>query len=179
MIIPPTDAWSADRVELFALSVQDVTSEYVSWLNDPVVTQYSESRFAVHTMDSTQAFVEACRSRQSSILWGIRVLGTEHKHVGNVKLDAISAVHRTAEVGILIGDRRAWGQGIATRVLEVVAGIAKDELALRKLTAGCYEDNVASIKAFERAGFVQCGRRIAQFALGEGFQDNILLERVL
>lgn len=175
----PTDAWTADGIELFVLSCDDVTPTYVSWLNDPVVTQYSESRFVNHSLDSTQAFVEACRARPSSIIWGIRVVEPSSAHVGNVKLDAISGVHGTAEVGILIGDREAWGRGIATRVLDVVAGIAKRELGLRKLTAGCYEDNVASIKAFERAGFLQSGRRVAQFALDDRFQDHVLLERML
>ena len=179
MIVASTDAWVADGLELFALTADDVTPAYVSWLNDPVVTQYSESRLMTHSLESTQMFVEACRARPTSIIWGIRLVDPERVHVGNVKLDAISEVHGTAEVGILIGDRDAWGKGIATRVLEIIARISKNELGLRKLTAGCYEDNVASIKAFERAGFTQCGRRLAQFSLDDGFQDNILLERIL
>jgi [ribosomal protein S5]-alanine N-acetyltransferase len=45
------------NVSLFLLKPELVTQDYVSWLNDPEVNQYLESRFVTHTLESSRNFV--------------------------------------------------------------------------------------------------------------------------
>ena len=136
MRIPVTARWWTDLIECFLLTPDDVSDDYIGWLNDPEVSRYLESRFAVQDRASVTAFVAGALADDHVLFLGIRsrALG---RHVGNIKLGPIDLRHGLAEVGIMIGDREAWGQGIASAAIRCLAEIAKHELELRKLTAGC------------------------------------------
>lgn len=166
------------EISLFLLKPSHVSEEYVSWLNNPVVNRYLETRFSNHTIESTNEFVEKMHSSDNNLLLGIRskVLG---RHVGNIKLGPIDMQHRTSEVGIMIGDTEAWGKGVATVAISMLSEIAKDRLSLRKLTAGCYVSNIGSLRAFEKAGFFIEGRREKQFLLDNEPEDIILMGKFL
>lgn len=178
MEMAPTPDWQDNEVELFLLGPEDVTEEYVGWLNDPQIAQYLESRFTEHDVDGTRQFVTDQRAHPGVLFFGIhsKALG---RHIGNIKLGPISRQHETGDIGIMIGARDAWGRGIATRAIRLVSNIAQGQLGLRKVTAGCYASNVGSERAFERAGFAIEGRRPAQFLLDGKPEDMILMGRLL
>lgn len=161
-------------VTLAPITVSHVTDRYVGWLNDGIVNQYLESRFQHHTLESTARFVIDSIQNPDVLLLAIEVDAFQEKHVGNIKLGPINRHHSTAEIGILVGDRNAWGKGLATDAIEVVKSIAKDELNLRRLTAGCYEKNQGSQRAFLKAGFTLEGRRPGHFLL-EGAPEALVL----
>jgi [ribosomal protein S5]-alanine N-acetyltransferase len=80
-------------------------------------------------------------------------------------------------VGLMIGDKTSWGKGIAFEAIELVTQYGFEELNLRKLTAGMYEQNVGSYKSFLKAGYQEVGRYKQHFFLQGHFIDGILLER--
>ncbi|MCG3189250.1 MAG: hypothetical protein LKCHEGNO_01541 [Burkholderiaceae bacterium] len=166
--------WRTDRIDLFLLKPQHVDAAYVAWLNDPLINRYLESRFVVHTLDSTRAFVQRCLDSPQTLFLGVRSSALAGRHVGNIKLAPIDARHGLGEIGILIGDRSAWGQGLASDAIAALANIAKHQLGLRKLTAGCYASNVGSRKAFAKAGFETEGERRAHFLL-DGHPETLML----
>jgi RimJ/RimL family protein N-acetyltransferase len=174
MYIASGDFGEHPRIELFLLTPGGVTQYYVSWLNDPEINQFLESRFTVHTIQTTRDFVETILASPNNLFLGIRdrALG---RHVGNIKLGPIDWHHETAEVGILIGDREAWGKGIASATISMATAIARSRLSLRKLTAGCYVSNVGSRRAFEKAGFVVEGIRKEQCLLNGKPEDVVLM----
>ena len=176
MIIPATAAWSSNSVQLFLLDERDVTARYVEWLNDPAVNRYLESRFELHTHDSTCGYVRRCRDREYTLLLGIRDRNADH--VGNIKLE-INARHGLGEVGILIGKASIHGQGVGSEAIRVLSRIACEELGLRKLSAGCYGDNKGSERAFVKAGFTVEGRRPDHLLLDDQTQTLTLLGLVL
>jgi ribosomal-protein-alanine N-acetyltransferase len=163
---------------LFVLTPEHVTDSYVSWLNAPEINRYLESRFVTHTVESTRAFVASVLASPNSLFLGIKShqLG---RHVGNIKLGPIDPHHETGDIGILIGDKAAWGKGIATSAIEAISEIARNRLMLRKLTAGCYASNAGSRRAFEKSGFVVEGVRPAQFLMDGVPEDLVLMGRVL
>ncbi|HEX6065475.1 MAG TPA: GNAT family protein [Longimicrobiales bacterium] len=167
-----------DGVSLFLLTPELVGDAYVGWLNDPVVNRYLESRFAVHTLESTLEFVRAMYESSDNVLLGIRSAETGG-HVGNIKIGPLNRQHGTGEIGILVGERRAWGKGIATAAIRIMCDIARDSLELRKVTAGCYASNVGSQRAFEKAGFAVEGIRKQQLICDGVPEDLVLLGKVL
>ena len=178
MRIPPTTRWRNGVVECFLLEPQHVTDVYVGWLNDPEINRFLESRFVVQNIDSVRAFVTAQLADGHALFLGIR--GVElGRHVGNIKLAPINLQHGLGEVGIMIGDRQAWGKGIGSEAIRCVAEIAKVELGLRKLTAGCYASNLGSSRAFEKAGFHIEGIRPHHFLLDGRPEDLVLMARLL
>jgi RimJ/RimL family protein N-acetyltransferase len=179
MLLQADTHWRDDRVELFLLEPAHVGPAYVGWLNDPAVNRYLESRFVAHTQDSVRAFVASQRDSQATLFLGIRSLVLDGRHVGNIKLGPIDGHHRTSEVGILIGEPRAWGRGIGSAAIERLAAIGRQQLNLRRLTAGCYASNRGSIGAFLKAGFLLEGRRPGHFLLEGRPEDVVLMGRQL
>lgn len=171
----PAAPWQDERVELFLLEEADVSPAYVGWLNDPLVNRFLESRFAFHDEASTRAFVGACLADANVLLLGIRNRMLDGRHVGNIKLGPVDRRHGLGEIGVLIGDREAWGSGIATSAISLLCGIAVQQVGLRKLTAGCYASNVGSERAFLKAGFSIEGRRQRHFLFEHGAEDLVLM----
>lgn len=178
MRLEPTALWADERVGLFLLTPDLVTDAYVGWLGDPEVNRYLESRFAVQDRASVEAFVTNLLASDTNLFLGICDRDLD-LHVGNIKLGPIDRRHGLGEIGIMIGDRRAWGRGVGGRAIALVADIAREELGLRKLTAGCYARNVGSAKAFEKASFVVECVRPAHFLLDGEPEDLVLMARLL
>jgi [ribosomal protein S5]-alanine N-acetyltransferase len=172
--VPP----SSDQVDLFLLTPEHVTDAYVAWLNDPSINQYLESRYAVHTVESVRVFVRSMLDSPDNLLLGIHSHATG-THVGNIKLGPIDSHHRTAEMGILVGAREAWGRGIGTSAIVLLSDLARERLLLRKVTAGCYASNVGSRRAFEKAGFLVEGIRARQVLLDGCEEDLVVLGKCL
>lgn len=136
-------------LELHILDGENMSKDYVSWLNDPEVSRYLESRFQVHTRDSVLAFIENCNKSAASILLGMFYKG---RHIGNIKAD-INFYHKTAGLGLMIGEKGLQGQGIGSRAITMLGDYLCADHKIFKLNAGIYQSNFPSVKAFEKAGY--------------------------
>lgn len=153
------------RCSLRPLLVEHVTEDYVSWLADPAVNRYLESRFASHSVNTVRAFVKSQNDSGVVLFYGI--WASENVHVGNIKLGPIDGNHATSDIGFLIGDQRYWGQGIATEAIALMVEYGF-RIGLKKITAGSYENNPASAKALKKVGFLEEGLRPNQVIDGDG-----------
>jgi len=174
MILPRSSALGGEKVNLFQLLPEHANPRYVGWLNDPVVNRYLESRFVPQNRESVERFIVAQLESPSSVLFGIHSQVLD-RHVGNIKLGPIDRHHGLGEIGLMIGDRDAWGMGIGSDAISCLARLAASDLRLRKLTAGCYASNIGSAKAFLKAGFYEEARRPAHFMLEGQAEDLVLL----
>ena len=78
--------------------------------------------------------------------------------VGTIKLDSIDWEKGIAVDGILIGERKYQGKGIATQAYNILLNYGFVILKLRKIMGGCNEKNISMIKVFNRLGYTQEGR---------------------
>lgn len=160
---------------LRSLGDQDASECYVSWLMDPQVVHHLEVRRApLNTVNGLKQFINENNESPQNILLGI-FLQRNGRHIGNIRLTAIDAYHRNADVGILIGDKAQWGNGYATTSIVLLAEYAFKSLGIEKLTAGCYHDNHGSYRAFTKAGFKEEGRLIGQCVRDNIRQDVVML----
>lgn len=165
------------RLTLRELTEADVTEKYVGWLNDREVVQFTESRFDTHTRDSVCRFVRTIAADENFYFFAICLKG-EGRHIGNIKLGPVNRHHGYADIGLIIGERSCWGQGYATEAIAALSEWAFSTLGLHKLTAGAYASNRASIRAFEKCGFVVEGIRMAHCYDGDNYVDCCLLGKV-
>jgi len=142
----------SDELILKELTFSDVTPKYIDWLNDFEVNKCLESRFIHQDEHTVKAFVEACQQSELHFLFGI-FLQDSMKHIGNIKLGPINIHHNYAEIGLMIGDKGAWGKGFAGQAVSMVTHFGFNQLQLVKFSAGCYEYNIGSKKAFEKSGY--------------------------
>ena len=81
-------------------------------------------------------------------------------------------------MGLLIGDKSYWGKGYATEAIGLVSSYAFETLNLFKVTAGCYEGNVGSLKAFLKDDFKEEGRLHKQWISEDRREDGVLLGKI-
>lgn len=167
-----------DTLELRTIDGTHATPAYLHWLRDPEVNRYLEVRFSPPpTLTSLAQYIEAVRNSPGELLLGLFLPGSL-QHIGNIKLGPVNKVHRTAEIGLLIGERSEWGKGHAATGISMISAYAFECLDLCKLTAGCYAPNVGSIRSFLKAGFVQEGLRPRQWQTDGKRCDGVLLGRL-
>lgn len=150
--ITKTITIDGERIYLRKLHVYDVNQQYLSWMNDREVNRYLESRFQRWTVKKLKEYLRVVNKSNNNVFLAI-FLKHDHKHIGNVKIGPIDYSHKSAYVGLIIGEKGCWGRGFGTEVLRLVTNFAFGALDLRKLSAGIYSNNVGSIKAFQKAGF--------------------------
>lgn len=127
--------------------------QYLSWVNDPEVTRYLEVRHdPPSACEELRDYVANLNRSQNNLMLGI-FIRSEGLYIGNIKLGPIDWRHSRAEIGLMIGEKRAWGCGFAAEAIALVARYAFGHLHLAKMTAGCYAGHVGSVKAFLKAGF--------------------------
>jgi RimJ/RimL family protein N-acetyltransferase len=165
---------SGPRLDLREVRPDDVTGGYYQWMNDPEVTHYLESRFFPNSVEGLRTYVAERHADRTNVFLAL-VVRDGARHIGNIKLGPIDWIHRRADIGILIGEKDCWGAGFATEAIRLVIEYAFLRLNLHKVTAGCYDPNVGSIRAFEKAGFVREGVRREHFYCDGRYLDLILL----
>lgn len=162
------------RLILRTLRSGDVGEEYISWLSDPEVTRYLEIRFTVQTIQGAREFISAMNASEDSLFLGM-FLKSRATHIGNIKLGPMDWHHRRGDIGLVIGDKVQWGKGYATEAIRGVTDYAFGVLEMHKLSAGLYDANEGSRRAFLKAGWFEEGRRRDHW-LSEGkWQDDIQL----
>ena len=165
-----------ESLHLHCLEDHHASDAYLSWMEDPEVNQYLESRHRPHTADDLQNYIRDIRDSPHSYLFGI--FTPDGVQRGNLKIGPISYEHRSAAIGIILGDKTVWGQGIASQTIGLLTTLTFDELRLEKLWSGAYSVNLGSIRAFERNDYVIKGvQRLHVPLASRGVQFSPCLEK--
>jgi ribosomal-protein-alanine N-acetyltransferase len=144
-----------ERLFLEPLSLKHATENYLSWLNDPEVYQYLDTRGG-QTIDTLNKFINY-QINNKVYIWAI-IDKLLNAHIGNIKIDPINDLHKYGEYGILIGNKNYWGKGFASEAsLEVLNYFFRDNNHLRKINLGVVENNIEAIKLYQKLGFKQEG----------------------
>ncbi len=139
-----------NNITLRLLSEENATERYASWLNDPEVNKYLETRQV--TVPELKEFIASKNSSDEALFLGI-FWNENDLHIGNIKLEPIDFENKTAVVGILIGEKDYWGKGVATEAIKLISDYAFSELELKEVTLGVISEHIAAIKAYEKCGF--------------------------
>jgi len=141
----------SQRLLFTRLSKKHVSSEYVSWINDPEVNMYLETR-GNYTLNLLISYIEE-QYKKEVYFWAIHRKDT-NTHIGNIKIDPIDIETMSGEYGILIGDKLSWGKGFAKEATTQIIEYCFEELKLSKITLGVIEDNIKATSLYKNIGFV-------------------------
>jgi RimJ/RimL family protein N-acetyltransferase len=170
--ISAREQFRGTRVTLRLVTLEDCTERYVSWLQDPEISRYLETRWSEQTLQSVRDFVESMVDSAHSYLFAI-VDHASGVHVGNIKIGPIQSRHQYADVSYFLGDRAVWGRGLATEAIQLATYIAFERLGLHRVQAGLYEGNIGSGRALEKAGYALEGRMKKQLIGPGGWEDHL------
>ena len=137
------------------LKLSDITPEYIKWLNNFETVKFTEQRYKKHTKKDVVNYVKKQIKSNNNFLYGIFLCDKKNKdkHIGNIKLGSIDFNHKSAYISYLSGNKSFLNFGIATWAISKVVTIAKKKFKLKKLFAGTYSINYASIKVLKKNNF--------------------------
>jgi len=143
-----------EDIYLRSCVVSDCTDEYLSWLNDPQVNEYLETRWEKQDLESISKFVDAKLKSKDEYLFAIITKDIQEKHIGNIKIGPIHPRYLYADISYFLGDRAYWGKGLATQAIGLVTSFGFDTLGLFRIQAGVHEKNIGSIRALQKSHFM-------------------------
>lgn len=159
------------RIRLRAAEKEDINL-FLVWVNDPEVTEhlmlaypmarFEEDRWYENMMSLPAAeHVMVIEVQDESRANGYRPIGTCQFH----NLDWRC---RSAEVGIMIGEKAFWNQGYGTETMKLLLKHGFETLNLHRLWLRVYDKNKRGIRAYEKAGYRYEGKfREAHFQNGQ------------
>lgn len=163
---------------LRAVEPEDIEAMY-AWENDPEVWSVSGttapfSRHALERFVEEQQF-DIYQTRQLRLV--IETLTGQV--IGALDLFEFDPHNRRAGVGILIHDKSMRGRGYAADALAVVCDYGRYVLDLHQLWCGVGVANSASLALFLGAGFTETGRKKDWIRTAAGYEDEIVLQKIL
>jgi RimJ/RimL family protein N-acetyltransferase len=96
--ITPDELFPGSKVTLRLITLADCSERYVSWLSDPLVNRYLETRWSAHSLETVRAFVSDMIDSPDNYLFAI-LRRSDSEHVGNIKIGPIQPHHSWANVG--------------------------------------------------------------------------------
>lgn len=148
------------------------------WINNPEVNQWLLSGQLPVSAESERAFFtasEAAWNAGSAYRFGIHV-ASDNRFIGICGLDQVSALHRTAEVGICIGSVAHQNQGHGRDAIVTLLRFGFDTLGLHSISIKANAENERAVHLYTSIGFVDVGReREAVFMRGR-FHDHVCLD---
>ncbi|MBA3390044.1 MAG: GNAT family N-acetyltransferase [Rubrobacter sp.] len=96
--------------------------------------------------------------------------------IGNTVLAEIDFRNRSAAFGILIGDPDARGKGYGTETTRLILDYAFTAVGLHNVMLTVFEFNKAGIRAYEKAGYRELGRRRECRMMGGKLWDEIYMQ---
>ena len=153
---------------------RDLLPLYERWINDFQVTR----TLAVPMRPMTREAEEDWYRRTSTggaFLFTIYALHSLQP-IGNTGLHDVDHFHRTAEFGILIGEKEFWGQGLGTETARLMLEYGFTILGLKNIMLTVYGYNQRGIGAYTRAGFREFGRRREARFFGGKTYDIIYMD---
>jgi RimJ/RimL family protein N-acetyltransferase len=131
---------------------------YQRWINDLGTMRMLDLPPQPMTMEKEQGWYEHVSKAEDNVSFTIYERETS-RPIGNTGLDGVDHRNRTATFGIIIGEPECRGKGYGTETTRLMLDYAFTVLGLHNVMLLVFEFNQAGIKAYQRAGFKEFGRR--------------------
>jgi RimJ/RimL family protein N-acetyltransferase len=166
------------RIRLRMPEREDIP-RWMEWINDPEVTAGLMVSLPMAWTDEEKFFEDNARRPQAERVMAIDIQdGEGWRHIGNCGVHNIDWRVRSAELGIMIGDKSAWNQGFGTETMRLLLRHGFETLNLNRIALDVYDTNPRAIRSYEKAGFVLEGRK-RQAMFKNGHYIDVLVMSVL
>ena len=160
-----------ERIYLRTLEAADATEEYCGWLNDPEVNRFLVTKSSI--VDELRSYIIKKTGQPDILFLGI-FLKDGGKHIGTITLRGIDLTAGKATIAMMIGDKNYWGKGLIGEAMRLLTGYAFKNLDLKEIELGVVSQNVSAIRAYEKMGFIETGRKLG-VKYGDENYDEIMM----
>lgn len=148
-----------------------------AWDNDFATSVISGDDLKPYAPTAVRSAVEAMLTGGRDGWYGFAVYErATNRPIGHVNLRDVNTIHRTAEIGVLIGARDCRGKGYGTEVVRLLLDFAFNGLNLHNVWLDTLSINPSAVASYRRAGFREIGRRREAYRVGRQTYDIILMD---
>lgn len=147
-----------ERILLRALTEEDCLGSYPGWFNDPEVCRYNSHCVFPYSKEDALRYVRRITGSTTDLVLAI-IQRSDNRHMGNVSLQQIDGVNRTAEFAILIGEKDCWGKGYSKEAGRLILDHGFRMLNLNRIYCGTPLDNIPMKRLALSLGMRQEGIR--------------------
>ena len=140
------------RVVLREKTVKDAWNEYL-WRTDPELSQLDAALPLTMGYDEFLSMYK--EQLRYPLAWAkpLSVDTLDGAYIGNCMYYDVDVVHKTAEVGVLIGNRRYWNDGYGFEVVVTLVEHIFATTGLNRLYLHTLKWNKRALRCFEKCGF--------------------------
>lgn len=144
-----------------------------AWSRDPELLALSGGTYLdLPYARFRQVFLEKLITLDASQELLYALLDPEGSLIGRIGLFGLDRHSRGAELGIVIGARESWAQGLGREAVGLIADHAFDRLGLGRIGLSIFPENERARRAFVAVGF-RAGRRVKRFSLDRGTHEEL------
>lgn len=156
-----------ERIYLRALEENDLTGNYLQWFNDSEVCAFNSHALFPNNTKKMQEYFKFVQDTNTAVVLAI-ILKEKDIHIGNVSLQEINWVSRSAEFAIILGEKEYWKQGFAFEAAKLIIDYAFERLNLYRIYCGTSSENIGMQKLAEKLYMVKEGvRRSAMYKMNK------------
>jgi len=154
---------------------QDDLPRFTEWFGDPEVRRYL-MQYLPFSLAQEERWFENLQKRLERREAAVLAIETiEGVLIGNIGLHDINWKNRSAELGIVIGERKYWSRGYGTDAIRTMLKLAFHEMNLHRVFLRVDADNGRGIRCYEKVGFQREGiLRETGFKMGGYFDQYIM-----
>ena len=162
-----------DNIYLSPISLDDI-EEYAQMVNDIKVSVGLGYLSYTNIIDfeSEKEFLISVKKEK---MFAVRLLENDEL-LGNVGFKSVGEIHRTAEMGIMLGNPKYQRKGYGMEAINLLLDYGFSFLNLRNISLNVFEYNEVAYKLYKKIGFKEAGRlRKAVEILGKTY-DVIIMD---
>jgi len=144
------------KIYLSPLTKEDITEEYIHWLNDKEVCAGNSHATFPNNYTKTLSYVESISESKTDLVFAVR-WKKNNLHIGNASFQGINLINRSADMAIIIGNKNYWNKGISTEILSLFIEYGFETLNLHRITTGTPLSNRGAIRICEKNGMKKEG----------------------
>jgi len=159
---------------------------YFDWLQDQETLKYQQHGLYPNTLANMKSYADSMspgsitNTYRENMYLAICIIETD-EHIGNISFKIGSAAFRYSELSIMFGKKENRGKGYGTEAIRLMSDHAFRKVNVNRIQAGMMKDNIACVRAFEKAGFIHESneRGACELYYTDGhFGDCIMMSKV-
>lgn len=166
------------RIRLRAVEKEDLPL-FVRWINDPEVTEDLLFTAPMSMADEEKWFEKMMSLPLSEHVLVIEVQKPQsqgdYRPIGTCQFHNVDWRNRSAEVGIMIGEKSFWDQGYGTETMQLLLKHGFNTLNFHRIWLQVIAKNKRGMRAYEKAGFQNEGMyRQSHYQHGQYYDVHLM-----
>ena len=164
--------YQTERIRVRGLLPCDLDGNYPHWFNDLEVCRYNAHGVYPATRAEMENFIHSLTGDRSRIVWAV-IEQSSNTHIGNVSLQNINWIYRSAEFAVIMGEKQYWGKGYASEAANLLLTHGFKKLNLHRIYCGTALTNRGMCKLAESLKMTREGVRRQALFLNGAYVDLV------